>query len=61
MNKIGIGLVGCGTVGSGLIRNLPKANALIGERLGIELEIRGIAVKDPSKSRPNLPVQAVAD
>jgi homoserine dehydrogenase len=61
MNKIGIGLVGCGTVGSGLIRNLPKANGLIAHRLGIQLEIRGIAVKDPSKTRPDLPLPAVGD
>jgi len=61
MNKIGIGLVGCGTVGSGLIRNLPKANELIAQRLGIQLEIRGIAVKDPSKTRPDLPLHAVGD
>jgi len=61
MNKIGIGLVGCGTVGSGLIRNLPKANELIAQRLGIQIEIRGIAVKDPSKTRPDLPLHAVGD
>ncbi len=61
MNKIGIGLVGCGTVGSGLIRNLPKANPLIGERLGVNLEIRAVAVKDPSKARETLPVPVVAD
>ena len=61
MNKIGIGLVGCGTVGSGLIRNLPKANELIAQRLGIQLEIHGIAVKDPSKTRPDLPLPAVGD
>ena len=61
MNKIGIGLVGCGTVGSGLIRNLPKANGLIAQRLGIQLEIRGIAVQDPSKTRPDLPLPAVGD
>ncbi len=61
MNQIGIGLVGCGTVGSGLIRNLPKANGLIAQRLGIQLEIRGIAVKDPSKTRPDLPLPAVGD
>jgi homoserine dehydrogenase len=61
MNKIGIGLVGCGTVGSGLIRNLPKANGLIAQRLGIQLEIRGIAVKDPSKTRPDLPLPAAGD
>ena len=61
MNKIGIGLVGCGTVGSGLIRNLTKANELIAQRVGIQLEIRGIAVKDPSKTRPDLPLPTVGD
>jgi homoserine dehydrogenase len=44
-----------------LIRNLPKANELIAQRLGIQLEIRGIAVKDPSKTRPNLPLPALGD
>jgi len=61
MDKIGIGLVGCGTVGSGLIRNLPKANALIGERLGVSLEIKSIAVRNPAKTRDPLPVKLVDD
>ena len=61
MHKIGIGLIGCGTVGSGLIRNLPKANALIAERLGISLEIKSIAVRHPAKTREPLPVKLVDD
>jgi len=61
MHKIGIGLIGCGTVGSGLIRNLPKANALIAERLGITLEIKSIAVRHPAKTREPLPVKLVDD
>ena len=61
MNKIGIGLIGCGTVGSGLIRNLAKANALIQERLGISLEIKSIAVRHPAKTRDPLPVSLVDD
>ena len=61
MNKIGIGVIGCGTVGSGLIRNLPKANALIGERLGVQLEIKSIAVRDPAKSRDPLPTKPIQD
>jgi homoserine dehydrogenase len=61
MNKIGIGVIGCGTVGSGLIRNLPKANALIGERLGVQLEIKSIAVRNSAKNRDNLPVAPVED
>jgi len=61
MDKIGIGLVGCGTVGSGLIRNLPMANALIGERLGVSLEVKSIAVRHPAKTRDPLPVKLVDD
>lgn len=61
MDKIGIGLIGCGTVGSGLVRNLPLANPLLEERLGIHLEIRGISVRDLSKPRASLPLQPVSD
>ena len=61
MDMIGIGLVGCGTVGSGLIRNLPKANALIEDRLGVSLEIKSIAVRHPTKTRDPLPVKLVDD
>ena len=61
MSKVGIGLVGCGTVGSGLVRNLPEANRLLQQRLGVGLDIRAIAVRNPAKKRENLPVQPVAD
>lgn len=61
MDKIGIGLIGCGTVGSGLIRNLPQANARIAERLGVSLEIKSIAVRHPAKTRDPLPVKVVDD
>jgi len=61
MNKIGIGVIGCGTVGSGLIRNLPKANALIGERLGVQLEIKSIAVRNSAKNRDPLPITPLED
>lgn len=61
MNKFGIGLIGCGTVGSGLIRNLAKANPLLRERLDIHLEIVAAAVKDITKVREGLPVKPIAD
>ena len=61
MTRIGIGLIGCGTVGSGLIRNLPQANALITQRLGVSLEIKSIAVRHPAKTRDPLPVKLVDD
>ncbi|MFZ9874849.1 MAG: homoserine dehydrogenase, partial [Candidatus Methylacidiphilales bacterium] len=61
MDKVGVGLVGCGTVGSGLVRNLTEANRLLQQRLGVGLEIRAVAVRDPSKKRDGLPVTPVAD
>ncbi|NCZ95740.1 homoserine dehydrogenase, partial [bacterium] len=61
MDKVGIGLVGCGTVGSGLVRNLPEANRLLQQRLGIGLEIRAVAVRDLAKQREGLPIPPVAD
>jgi homoserine dehydrogenase len=61
MDHVGIGLVGCGTVGSGLVRNLAEANRLLQQRLGVGLEIRAIAVRHPAKKRDGLPVPPVAD
>ena len=61
MKTIGVGLVGCGTVGSGLVRNLSEANRLLQQRLGVSLELRAAAVRDPSKQRADLPVSPVGD
>jgi len=61
MDTIGIGLVGCGTVGSGLVRNLSEANRLLQQRLGVSLELRAVAVRDPSKKRASLSVSPVGD
>lgn len=52
MESIGIGLAGFGTVGGGVFKNLEANRALLGRRLGVNLEIRRIAVRDPAKSRP---------
>lgn len=61
MNKFGIGLIGCGTVGSGLLRHLPQANPLLQQRLGLQLELRALAVRDSTKVRPDLPLTPVTD
>jgi homoserine dehydrogenase len=52
MNKIGIGLAGFGTVGTGVYRQLSRNRVLIIERLGLELKIRRIAVRNPCVARP---------
>ena len=51
MREIGIGLAGFGTVGAGVFLNLEKNRALLRERIGRDLVVRKIAVKDPAKKR----------
>jgi len=51
MQQIGIGLAGLGTVGGGVYKHLTKNRILLMERLGLELVVRKIAVRDPSKTR----------
>ncbi len=50
MESIGIGLAGFGVVGSGF-QNLAANRALLNHRLGVDFEIRRIAVRDLSKAR----------
>jgi homoserine dehydrogenase len=52
MIQIGIGLAGLGTVGTGVYQQLSRNRVLIFERLGLELKIRRIAVRNPGISRP---------
>jgi homoserine dehydrogenase len=51
MQKVGIGLAGMGTVGAGVYKHLTRNRALLTERLGIELEVKKIAVRDLEKTR----------
>jgi homoserine dehydrogenase len=48
---IGIGLIGCGVVGTGVLRLLAEHKTSIEARIGAELVVRGIAVSDPSRER----------
>ncbi len=52
MNTIGIGLLGAGTVGGTLIHRLVEEHAAIAAKTGLDLQVRSIAVRDPSKKRP---------
>ncbi len=52
MNTIGIGLLGAGTVGGTLIHRLVTEHAAIAAKTGLDLQIRRVAVRDPSKPRP---------
>ena len=52
MNKnLGIGLAGFGTVGTGVWETLERNCDLISNRTGVQVEIKRIAVRDPSKAR----------
>ncbi|MBU6429064.1 MAG: homoserine dehydrogenase [Cyanobacteria bacterium REEB65] len=59
---IGIGLLGCGGVGSGVTRLLAQKGPELASRLGRPLEVIGAAVRDRAKSRPYVdPALLVAD
>jgi homoserine dehydrogenase len=51
MDQIGIGLAGLGTVGAGVFKHLQQNRVLIAERLGFELAVRRIVVRDVGKKR----------
>ncbi len=49
MKKINIGVVGLGTVGSGVLEALRDNRDIIAERSGVILEVKTVCDKDPSK------------
>jgi homoserine dehydrogenase len=51
MDQIGIGLAGLGTVGAGVYKHLIRNRAIISERLGLQLCVQRIAVREPKKHR----------
>lgn len=51
-NKIGVGLIGLGTVGSGVVEILCRNRDLIKRRLGVPLEIEKIVERDLNKPLP---------
>ncbi len=49
-----IGLLGCGTVGRGLVELIGKNRSLIRERSGVDLKISKVLVRDLKKDRPGV-------
>ncbi|MDE0168119.1 MAG: homoserine dehydrogenase [bacterium] len=49
--EIGVGFLGAGTVGSALIRRLIYESDAISSKTGLQLAVRGIAVRDTTKQR----------
>jgi len=55
-NTINVGLLGCGTVGTGILRILAENRSDIVARLGADIRITKILVRDPDKARdPAIP------
>ena len=52
--QLKIGLLGCGTVGRGLVELVTRNGSLIRRRAGIELTITKILVRDLDKERPGV-------
>ena len=48
---LGVGLLGCGVVGSEVARLLTEQQGELGARVGAPLELRGIAVRRPGRAR----------
>ncbi|HMJ91726.1 MAG TPA: homoserine dehydrogenase [Candidatus Acidoferrum sp.] len=51
MQQVGLGIIGGGTVGGGVVQALERNGALMASRLGVELKLARVAVRDLEKSR----------
>jgi len=49
--RVNIGLIGGGTVGGGVIQALQNNGALMASRLGVELNLAKVAVRNPNRDR----------
>lgn len=55
MQQVNLGLIGGGTVGGGVWTALQRNGALMASRLGLQLRVVGVAVRDLKKARPGGP------
>lgn len=51
--SIGVGLIGCGTVGGAVAQRLISERAVLEDRGGVRYELRGIAVRSAQRPRPD--------
>jgi len=54
VRRVRIGLLGCGTVGGGLVRLVADERDRVRSRFGVDLEIGRILVRDADKARPGI-------
>jgi homoserine dehydrogenase len=59
--SIGICMLGCGVVGTGVARILHDQGPLIAARTGLKLDIRHVIIRDPSKQRVHPQLQFHSD
>jgi homoserine dehydrogenase len=62
-NPIGISLLGCGVVGSGVVRMLNEQRELLERRTGLRFDLRHVVVRDPAahaSKHPGLPYSSDA-
>lgn len=51
--SVGVGLLGCGTVGANVAERLHCERDFLERRSGVRYELRGVAIRDPVKRRPD--------
>ncbi len=49
---VGVGLLGCGTVGANVADRLHREREVIERRSGVRYEVRAVAIRDLAKARP---------
>ena len=52
MKQVPIGLLGCGTVGGGLVELIRRNREVVAHRTGVEIVVRCVLIRDPRKERP---------
>src|SRR4051794_23026792 len=62
MADVRVGILGCGNVGSALVRLLADNEELIARRVGVRLQVTNVAVRDLRKPRDiRLPGSVLSD
>src|SRR6185436_4255763 len=51
MRQVRLGIIGGGTVGGGVVQALQRNGALMASRLGVELKLARVVVRNPAKTR----------
>jgi homoserine dehydrogenase len=57
VREIRIGMIGCGTVGGGVLALLDMQAEAMAERYGVRFRVTRLAVRDPDRPRPTLAAQ----